>query len=180
VADEVRKLAEKTQRATSEVEASINVLKQNSLNMVEGSEKTEMMASQSAEKLDAFKSILSTLIDNAVTIKNQNENISYKLFASLVKLDHLIFKTNGYLSVFECRTVGEFSDHHNCNLGQWYEKGEGKKVFGNLESYKSLDAPHKKVHDLIREAVWRSAIRLSRNLKLPNPRVKNSLILSTP
>jgi methyl-accepting chemotaxis protein len=112
-----------------------------------------MMASQSAEKLDAFKSILSTLIDNAVTIKNQNENISYKLFASLVKLDHLIFKTNGYLSVFECRTVGEFSDHHNCNLGQWYEKGEGKKVFGNLESYKSLDAPHKKVHDLIREAV---------------------------
>lgn len=153
VADEVRKLAEKTQRATSEVEASINILKQNSVNMVESSEKTEVMASQSAEKLDAFKEILSTLIDNAVTIKNYNENISYKLFASLVKLDHLIFKTNGYMSIFENKITGEFTDHHSCNLGKWYETGEGKSDFGHVESYKKLDLPHQQVHNLIKEAI---------------------------
>jgi methyl-accepting chemotaxis protein len=41
VADEVRKLAERTQKATSEVEANISVLKQNSMNMSENSEKIE-------------------------------------------------------------------------------------------------------------------------------------------
>jgi len=39
VADEVRKLAERTQKATSEEEANISVLKQNSINMSENSEK---------------------------------------------------------------------------------------------------------------------------------------------
>ncbi len=153
VADEVRKLAERTQRATSEVEASINILKQNSTNMVESSEKTEVMASQSAEKLDAFKEILSTLIDNAVLIKNYNENISYKLFASLVKLDHLIYKTNGYMSIFEDKVTGEFTDHHACNLGKWYESGDGKTHFGHVASYQQLAAPHQHLHDLIKEAI---------------------------
>ncbi len=153
VADEVRKLAEKTQRATSEVEASINILKQNSMNMVESSERTEHLASDSAQKLDDFKTTLSTLIDNAGVIKRQNEGISHKLFMSLVKLDHLIFKTNGYMTIFENKRMGELGDHHNCNLGKWYEQGEGKKLFGHLESYQALDAPHRKVHDLIRKAV---------------------------
>lgn len=153
VADEVRKLAERTQRATSEVEASINILKQNSTNMVESSEKTEVMATQSAEKLDAFKATLSTLIDNAVTIKNYNENISYKLFASLVKLDHLIYKTNGYMSIFENKVTGEFTDHRSCSLGKWYESGEGKAHFSHVASYKKLETPHQKVHDLVKEAI---------------------------
>jgi methyl-accepting chemotaxis protein len=153
VADEVRKLAERTQRATSEVEASINILKQNSTNMVESSEKTEVMASQSAERLDAFKSILSTLIDNAVMIKNYNENISYKLFASLVKLDHLIYKTNGYMSIFENKVTGEFVDHRTCSLGTWYESGDGKEHFGQVPSYGKMAVPHQKVHDLIKDAI---------------------------
>jgi methyl-accepting chemotaxis protein len=44
VADEVRKLAERTQKATSEVEANISVLKQNSVGMLENSERVEEYA----------------------------------------------------------------------------------------------------------------------------------------
>jgi methyl-accepting chemotaxis protein len=86
-------------------------------------------------------------------IKNYNENISYKLFASLVKLDHLIYKTNGYMSIFENKVTGEFIDHRTCSLGTWYESGDGKDHFGQVPSYGKLAVPHQKVHDLIKEAI---------------------------
>ena len=153
VADEVRKLAERTQKATSEVELTINMLKQSAGSMVESSETTEKYAADSRQKLNDFTQSLSSLIEKSEIIKHDNEFISFEIFGILAKLDHLVFKLNAYGSVFDNELKAQFGDHHGCRLGQWYEHGEGKTAFGATDSYRRLEAPHKIVHENVLRAL---------------------------
>jgi len=149
VADEVRKLAERTQKATSEVEVNINLLKQNSAAMQEFSEVMDAEISISLEKLSSFNESLYTLVDGAHDIQYSNKKISNEMFVNLAKLDHIVFKLGGYESVFRNNKDHTFSQHTNCRFGKWYT-GEGKTVFFGTASYSKIDAPHKAVHENVR------------------------------
>ncbi|NLC27854.1 MAG: HAMP domain-containing protein [Campylobacteraceae bacterium] len=148
VADEVRKLAERTQKATQEVEMNINILRQNSNAMLEGNEKVELYTTESSKKLQEFTKTLDELIGNARETKSKNEEITHELFISLAKIDHSIFKTNGYLAVFRDDKEKKMSDSASCRFGKWY-KSEGHKVFSNYPSFSKIDEPHRGVHDSI-------------------------------
>jgi len=145
VADEVRKLAERTQKATSEVEANISVLKQNSTSMAKNSETIEKHAESSSEQLEEFKTILFELVQNADKIKTDNTYIGQELFANMAKLDHIVYKNHTYASIFENKPNSELGDHKACNLGKWYTN-EGKREFGSNSSFSSMAAPHDRVH----------------------------------
>jgi methyl-accepting chemotaxis protein len=153
VADEVRKLAERTQKATSEVEANISVLKQNSIGMLENSERVEVYATDSTRRLDEFKQIMSHMIGNVEKIKDDNQTVSYGIFTNMAKLDHMIFKANAYEVGFDGNSSGELTDHHSCALGKWYEQGDGKTIFGKSAAYSRLAQPHKRIHDEIHKAI---------------------------
>ncbi|NPA73141.1 MAG: HAMP domain-containing protein, partial [Epsilonproteobacteria bacterium] len=153
VADEVRKLAERTQKATGEVEMNINILKQNSNAMLENNEKTEQITSQSTEKLYEFTTTLNKLIDNSIITKRKNEDIADELFISLSKIDHMIFKAKSNLSIFKEDDSIKVTDASECRFGKWYNSKEGKNSFGKYPSYKEIDAPHKNVHDLIKKVL---------------------------
>ncbi|MDD3344762.1 MAG: methyl-accepting chemotaxis protein, partial [Sulfurospirillaceae bacterium] len=124
VADEVRKLAERTQKATAEVEMNINVLKQNANSMFKQNEEVEAVALESNHHIEKFKDEFSELQNNAATINSDSSNITFAIFAALAKLDHVLFKISGYGSIFD-REHRELSDHTNCRLGKWYD-GVGK------------------------------------------------------
>ena len=146
VADEVRKLAERTQKATSEVEANISVLKQNSMSMSENSEKIEGHAQESQEKLDNFKETLGEMVANVDKIKADNTTIGQELFANMAKLDHIIFKNHAYSAVFDGKVTENLGDHTTCNMGKWYVN-EGKAQYGVNSSFQAIAAPHKRIHD---------------------------------
>lgn len=148
VADEVRKLAERTQKATSEVEANISVLKQNSTSMSENSERIEEHAISSQEKLDSFKVVLFQLVKNAEKIKQDNSLIGHELFANMAKLDHIIYKNNAYSTTMDGGGDMSLNSHTICNLGKWYSN-EGQMEFGKQDAFKAIDAPHKKLHENI-------------------------------
>lgn len=152
VADEVRKLAERTQKATSEVEANISVLKQNSTSMSENSESIEKHAISSQEKLDDFKNSLHELVTNSEKITKDNTQIGHELFANMAKLDHMIYKNNAYSAALESKSNASLGNHENCNLGKWYAN-EGKAQFSKSSAYTSLLAPHKKVHESVVKAM---------------------------
>ena len=145
VADEVRKLAERTQKATSEVEANISVLKQNSMSMSENSELIEEHAHSSQAKLDLFKDTLHELISNAEKITIDNTAIGHELFANMAKLDHMILKNDTYWAAFEGKSTPYEGNHTTCRLGKWYS-GEGKVSFANSSDFASLLKPHTQVH----------------------------------
>ncbi|MEY4504318.1 MAG: hypothetical protein RL154_611 [Pseudomonadota bacterium] len=153
VADEVRKLAERTQKATTEVEMNINLLKQNASALVENSEKSEIKANTGSKLLDDFRDSLEKLIQNAHKARHDNQEIAFGTFGGLAKLDHLVFKINAYASILEGKKAAEFSDHHGCRLGKWYEQGDGKKYFNATKTYKELDLPHSKVHKAVNDAI---------------------------
>ena len=145
VADEVRKLAERTQKATAEVEININTLKQNAHIMHSDSEKLESEALTSSTNLDDFKRELDELLDSAQIIKDDNRQVRYELFINLAKLDHVLFKIGAYDAVFNAKDV-EMTNHHSCRFGKWKNE-QGKALFGDTKQYDLIDAPHAKVHD---------------------------------
>ena len=153
VADEVRKLAERTQKATSEVEMSVSSLKQNTMEVHEHSQAMEKLSHSSNEQMDVFQEKMSILTDNSQMISEENKDVTYAVFMVLSKLDHLLFKANGYKTVFRGESAGHFAGDHECRLGKWYFEGTGKDKFGKCPSYAKMAAPHKAVHDSIKKAV---------------------------
>jgi len=149
VADEVRKLAERTQRATNEVELNINLLKQNSSSMQEFSEQMNVEVSASMNGLELFMNSLDSLVSSAQYIKHSNKEISNEMFINLAKLDHIVFKFTGYDAVFKDDHNFKFSEHTTCRFGKWYS-GDAKEIFGKTSSYAKIDPVHKIVHNRVR------------------------------
>ena len=153
VADEVRKLAERTQKATSEVEISVSSLKQNTQEVHEHSQAMEELSHKSHEQMDIFQEKMTLLTTNSQMISEENKDITYAIFMVLSKLDHLLFKSHGYTTVFTNKVTGSFATDSECRLGKWYLQGNGKEKFGKVPSYSKMAAPHKEVHDNIQKAV---------------------------
>ena len=151
VADEVRKLAERTQKATGEVETNINILKQNSSEMLESNEKTEQITTESTEKLSEFTNTLGSLIESSQITKKKNEDMANELYLTLVKIDHMIFKSKGYQAIYEENSNVRFNDENSCGVGKWYTDKEIIKEYGKLPSYSAIANPHKNVHHIIKE-----------------------------
>jgi len=153
VADEVRKLAERTQKATAEVEISVQTLKQNSTEIGTKASASHQLTMEVEELVELFKEKTYVLNHNAMQIAHENKNTLYSVFVVLIKLDHLIYKSNGYRTVFMDKVEASFADHHNCRLGKWYEQGQGKKIFSHTPSFAKLAQPHEGVHTNILQAV---------------------------
>jgi len=153
VADEVRKLAERTQKATSEVEITVQSLKQNAQEIHEHSQSMEKLSSESNQQMYLFQEQMNTLTANTQNISCNNKDVTYEIFMVLAKLDHLLFKANGYKSVFNNKAAGKFGSEKECRLGEWYFEGTGKEKFGKCASFSKLETPHKLVHENIHKAL---------------------------
>lgn len=151
VADEVRKLAERTHKATAEVEVSINLLKQNSSTMLEQSEKVEKIATKSEVFIKDFQQGFEELTNKNTELKKDTNAVVQRVFILLAKLDHIIFKLNGYKAVFN-NNYEPMSDHTNCRFDKWVNS-DGKKIFGKTSAYKDIELPHKTVHNSINDAI---------------------------
>ncbi|MBN2782236.1 MAG: CZB domain-containing protein, partial [Campylobacterales bacterium] len=146
VADEVRKLAERTQKATSEIEVTINTLQQDTNDMRNDSDSISNIAIESNDVINEFKKTFSELNILAKKASIIAQNTQNKLFTTTVKVDHIIFKNRTYHNVLDTEANIEFLDHNSCNMGKWYEH-DGKKLFGHTKAYKEMYEPHKQIHD---------------------------------
>ena len=153
VADEVRKLAERTSKATSEVEITVQSLKQNTQEVHEHSKAMEDLSQSSNEQMDLFKERIHELARNSSVISYENKDVTNEIFMVLVKLDHLLYKANGYKAVLSGQIHTTFASHTECRLGKWYTQGVGKEKFDKSASFGKLDKPHQEVHEFIKKAV---------------------------
>jgi len=153
VADEVRKLAERTQKATSEVEISVSSLKQNTQEVHEHSSEMEKLSHSSNEQMAVFQDRMSHLTENSAIIERETTDVTYAVFTILSKLDHLLYKANGYKTVFTQEVHSDFASDTDCRLGKWYFSGMGQDKFSKCKSFSKMQVPHKAVHDNIQKAV---------------------------
>ena len=148
VADEVRKLAERTQKATSEIEINISSLQQQSNDMRGNSDKISEIAQSSTDVIHEFENTFQELNSLASDSYNAAIKVQNRLFTTLVKVDHIIFKSNAYATILASDESAVFADHKNCRMGKWYG-GIGAERFGDTKVFAKMDAPHERVHDSV-------------------------------
>ena len=138
VADEVRKLAERTQKATNEVEASISLLKQNSTTMSEGAEHLDGIIAFMEEFMGNFKSGFDALYEIDMQTIEELHNLANSISALQQKINNFLFKIRGY----EEKIAGK--SQHITDTGQnsfdnWY-RNSGKQAFKETKAYKDIQS----------------------------------------
>ncbi len=152
VADEVRTLAEKTQKATLEVETSINVLRQGSENILQRADEAQNRVSKSKEQIDDFKSNLLVLIENSNVIEKNSNDIFLKVLTNMLKLDHIAFKAKGYNAILVGDENAKIIDDKSCKFNRLL-MNEGQIIKSKSSIYQKLDKSHRKVHENMDRAV---------------------------
>ncbi|HIO90987.1 MAG TPA: methyl-accepting chemotaxis protein, partial [Campylobacterales bacterium] len=114
VADEVRQLAERTQKATSEITISINSMKQESSAILDKSETMTTLANESSKSVETFNDTMRELSLDAMQMSSVVTSMGNKMFITLAKIDHIIFKSNAYDSVIAVDNSKIFTSHTEC------------------------------------------------------------------
>jgi methyl-accepting chemotaxis protein len=146
VADEVRKLAERTTKATQEISVTISSLNQESIELQNSGETIAAITEDSLSRVESFVATLEQINADSKISAQEARHIFNKLFVTLVKIDHIMFKSNAYSSVVTEQEEQNFVDHTACRFGKWYIQ-DGKKLFGTTKSYALVETPHMLVHD---------------------------------
>ncbi|MEA2092091.1 MAG: methyl-accepting chemotaxis protein [Campylobacterota bacterium] len=167
VADEVRKLAERTQKATNEIEINISTLQQDANDMRSNSDNISDIAQSSSDVIHEFETTFAELNSLAENSSDAAINIQNRLFTTLVKVDHIVFKSKAYSTVLESDKAEIFADHKNCRMGKWYH-GIGQERFGHTKAFKAMDAPHALVHDSVFKNL--EFVKNDSTLKFENPK----------
>jgi methyl-accepting chemotaxis protein len=151
VADEVRKLAERTQKATQEVEININGLKQNSNSMMEISTTFMNETSRVMDVLNDFSQNITMVVKNSNDIKDKTQNLTNELNVSNGKIDHISLKLAGYNALLKGTTTN-IMDENSCRFGKWFSEVSQTLLKGN--SYvPSITKYHTTVHQGLRKAI---------------------------
>ena len=151
VADEVRKLAERTQKATQEVEISIGQLKQNASEIQDATEMFRSNTESVTEVLARFFEELEFVIHNSARISDITENISNEIGIGNGKIDHILFKLKGY-NAFINAEYSELVDENSCRFGHWFHDNK-EKIHDDSKTINSLGNHHALVHQETKQAV---------------------------
>ncbi len=150
VADEVRKLAERTAKATSEINVSINTMKQETVSIVSKSDVMISVSDDVSNAINDFKDEMTKLELESKDTSLLTEDMKNKLFLTLVKIDHIIFKANAYESVLSDDEIKDIENANECRFGKWYKK-HLKGEYAKAPSYPLIDKPHHQVHNKAQE-----------------------------
>lgn len=146
VADEVRKLAEKTQKATKEIAVVVKSMQQEANDIQSGTEETNTATNVVKDVISALTSLIDQLKTSNLVNNQISSSLSSRIFCTLAKLDHTVYKNNLYGFLFGIKDSFNKVDHKNCRLGKWYYEGRGKQLFSHTQGYKKLDPFHEEVH----------------------------------
>ena len=157
VADEVRELAEHSKKASAEIAEVMSALRQESASMLQNASAIKELSSVSQATLGEFEQGFTNVADASNSALERISYIHDVSFASLAKLDHFIYKQNGYTSVSKGAASDNAKmtrvDHHSCRFGSWLKSEESQQDFGHLSAYKQIDQPHAEIHHNMHQAL---------------------------
>ena len=149
VADEVRKLAERTQKATLEVESNISILKQNTNSMADTSETFQKESQNSMASLSTFSSEIHAMLANSTSITNKCDNVTNEISVSNGKIDHILLKLRGYNAAL-ARKQSDILGHTACRFGKWFS-GISQRLSPSVVN--EVSEHHVKVHEGLKKAI---------------------------
>jgi methyl-accepting chemotaxis protein len=157
VADEVKKLSHHTKEAAVDVANTLQSFNDRVNEMTKEADSATALASAIKDKIDDFEERFSEFSQSS---RETVEYVSYakdKSFGLLAKVDHIVFKQNGYIAIDRDEKAPEHQAVQvaptNCRLGKWYFEGLGQEQFSHTGAYTALTNPHERVHHGVQEAL---------------------------
>jgi len=157
VADEVRKLSEDSKSASASIGKIMDSLRDDSVKMLSSSAAMSDIATASQQTIGAVDGRFGAVASASATALEQIRLVHDVSFASLAKIDHFIYKQNGYMA------VGRGLDSDNaqaikvnetaCRLGKWLTAETTLDVFGKLRAFGHIESPHRDVHQNMHQAL---------------------------
>ncbi|MBP0048890.1 CZB domain-containing protein [Marinobacterium sp. AK62] len=147
VADEVRNLASKAHQASGEIESLIGkVMDQTGTikEIVTRNHESAVEVSASSTQIDG---VVADVLDRSNQMQRVIARATTASFLDTVKLDHAVWKNRVYSLIESGRFAEGANDHTECRLGHWYYEGYGASHYGHMESFRSLESPHRRVHE---------------------------------
>ena len=138
VADEVRKLAERTAKATTEIETLVSSVRHNSATAKSAMEVLSASADDYSQRGAKATESMEQLVQLSRKMELVIAGSALKSFVEVAKVDHLVFKFRIYMGLFGIADLkpGQVAVHTDCRLGKWYYEGEGRACFSRLAGYK--------------------------------------------
>lgn len=160
VADEVKALSERTKTATVEITHTLEQFRSRVERMLSDAATTRELTDDVSARMDDFYSHFTELADSAQRTIDQITYARDRTFASLIKIDHMIYKQNSYMALSKGTDSNEAQavavDHTHCRLGKWYYEGIGQERFGTTRAFGGIEQPHMLVHRHMQEALAES------------------------
>lgn len=152
VADEVRKLAERTQKATQEVEVNISQLKQNSLEILDMTRKFQESGATISNSLEEFFKELEFVISNSNRITQITQNITNEIGIGNGKADHILYKLLAYKAFMYKDRPTVLQNENECRFAKWFSVNY-EQIKDEKEFISSLQSHHANVHHGVKDAI---------------------------
>jgi hypothetical protein len=151
VADEVRTLAGKANEASKQIENLIRKVIEQTNNikaMVSQSQQSAADVSVSSRQIDQ---VVNEVINRSEAMKKLIRTTTTLTYLNGLKLDYLSYKAQLYQALSHNSKVETSLAEQK--FQSWFGNGGyGSKHYGQLSSFKSLERPHRAMHDAAREA----------------------------
>ena len=147
VAAEVKALSGQSQSAAQDISQAAHDILASSQEIAERMKHLDEKSERIGETISAFDDRIQDASGRNTEIRDRVTGSDDRVFMSLAKLDHLLWKVNTYLSLLDGEPTFNFVDHHNCRLGKWYDEGDGQASFSQTNSFAQLESPHAEVHE---------------------------------
>lgn len=157
VADEVKALSQRTKSAAESVDKILQGFSRRVDEVSSVSEQSQTVTQEMKQMVEQFEARFNQLAHSSETSAREVEGICTVIYHSLVKLDHVVYKQNGYVALGEQDKGAEYQavqvNHTQCRLGRWYYENLNQGQFAQSQAYKALEAPHKRVHSSVHQAL---------------------------
>ena len=156
VADEVKALSNKTKQTALNISDNLALFATSMKQVTDAFENVNISSSQIIESIGEVEGSVNRAEETSVSTERLVSNSENQIYASLIKLDHIIYKQHAYRALnnsnHHASVEAIATDHHQCRMGKWYDSSKTKETFAGNHSYAQLDAPHAIVHASVKIA----------------------------
>ncbi|MBI5634166.1 MAG: CZB domain-containing protein [Nitrospirae bacterium] len=154
IVDAVRKVQDEITRIATAVDEQSAASEEVAGNI----ERTSAIAREMERMADGVMHEVSSLTKIADELRNSTAGFRTKgselMILDVAKTDHKLFvgKIAACLKGDITLDAAQLPDHHTCRFGKWYD-GEGKSKCGTLQSFRTAEEPHARIHTLAKDVV---------------------------